>query len=92
MAGYIGVLVSDPWLQNQFTQVELRSLKSHVSSFCFAILVEICFGFIHCCLCALCTIRAVHDDEERKRRSEAGRLGGKDVNTETYRRESYGAR
>nr|GMD23792.1 fimbrin-2-like [Ipomoea batatas] len=28
MAGYIGVLVSDPWLQNQFTQVELRSLKS----------------------------------------------------------------
>ncbi|KAK6940441.1 Calponin homology domain [Dillenia turbinata] len=29
MAGYFGVLVSDPWLQNQFTQVELRSLKSH---------------------------------------------------------------
>ncbi|XP_049380546.1 fimbrin-2-like [Solanum stenotomum] len=29
MAGYVGVLVSDPWLQNQFTQVELRSLKSH---------------------------------------------------------------
>ncbi|CAO2826486.1 unnamed protein product [Amaranthus hypochondriacus] len=28
MAGYIGILVSDPWLQNQFTQVELRSLKS----------------------------------------------------------------
>ncbi|XP_051134617.1 fimbrin-2 [Andrographis paniculata] len=28
MAGYCGVLVSDPWLQNQFTQVELRSLKS----------------------------------------------------------------
>ncbi|KAL2238490.1 fimbrin-2 [Sesamum indicum] len=28
MAGYFGVLVSDPWLQNQFTQVELRSLKS----------------------------------------------------------------
>ncbi|CAA6659837.1 unnamed protein product [Spirodela intermedia] len=26
--GYVGVLVSDPWLQNQFTQVELRSLKS----------------------------------------------------------------
>lgn len=33
MAGYVGVLVSDPWLQNQFTQVELRSLKSHVSVF-----------------------------------------------------------
>lgn len=31
MAGYSGVLVSDPWLQNQFTQVELRSLKSHFS-------------------------------------------------------------
>ncbi|GMH27948.1 hypothetical protein Nepgr_029791 [Nepenthes gracilis] len=29
MVGYIGILVSDPWLQNQFTQVELRSLKSH---------------------------------------------------------------
>ncbi|PSR86305.1 Fimbrin-2 like [Actinidia chinensis var. chinensis] len=29
MAGYVGILVSDPWLQNQFTQVELRSLKSH---------------------------------------------------------------
>ncbi|RWW39724.1 hypothetical protein BHE74_00054911 [Ensete ventricosum] len=28
MAGFEGVVVSDPWLQNQFTQVELRSLKS----------------------------------------------------------------
>ncbi|XP_041994743.1 fimbrin-2-like [Salvia splendens] len=28
MAAYAGVLVSDPWLQNQFTQVELRTLKS----------------------------------------------------------------
>ncbi|XP_058093547.1 fimbrin-2 [Magnolia sinica] len=32
MAGYVGILVSDPWLQNQFTQVELRSLKSHFLS------------------------------------------------------------
>lgn len=32
MSGHWGILVSDPWLQNQFTQVELRSLKSHVSS------------------------------------------------------------
>ncbi|KAL6522309.1 Fimbrin-2 [Orobanche hederae] len=32
MAGYFGVLVSDPWLQNQFTQVELRSLKSSFMS------------------------------------------------------------
>ncbi|KAH8489612.1 hypothetical protein H0E87_025009 [Populus deltoides] len=28
MSGFVGVLVSDPWLQSQFTQVELRSLKS----------------------------------------------------------------
>ncbi|XP_068645298.1 fimbrin-2-like [Aristolochia californica] len=32
MSGYVGILVSDPWLQNQFTQVELRSLKSHFLS------------------------------------------------------------
>ncbi|KAI9176309.1 hypothetical protein LWI28_001090 [Acer negundo] len=32
MSGYVGVLVSDPWLQNQFTQVELRSLKTHFMS------------------------------------------------------------
>jgi hypothetical protein len=30
MSGFVGILVSDPWLQNQFTQVELRSLKAHV--------------------------------------------------------------
>ncbi|KAL2935760.1 Fimbrin-2 [Bienertia sinuspersici] len=28
MAGYIGIVCSDPWLQNQFTQVELRTMKS----------------------------------------------------------------
>ncbi|KAJ4793876.1 Fimbrin 1 [Rhynchospora pubera] len=28
MSTFVGVLVSDPWLQSQFTQVELRSLKS----------------------------------------------------------------
>ncbi|WOK94133.1 hypothetical protein Cni_G02835 [Canna indica] len=28
MSNFVGVLVSDPWLQSQFTQVELRSLKS----------------------------------------------------------------
>ncbi|XP_008787784.1 fimbrin-2-like [Phoenix dactylifera] len=32
MAGFVGVLVSDPWLQNQFTQVELRSLRSRFLS------------------------------------------------------------
>lgn len=31
MSGFVGVLVSDPWLQSQFTQVELRGLKSKVS-------------------------------------------------------------
>lgn len=31
MAGFVGVVVSDPWLQSQFTQVELRSLKAKVS-------------------------------------------------------------
>lgn len=33
MAGFVGIVVSDPWLQNQFTQVELRSLRSHFISF-----------------------------------------------------------
>ncbi|KAG4139035.1 hypothetical protein ERO13_D07G167300v2 [Gossypium hirsutum] len=32
MSGYVGILVSDACLQNQFTQVELRSLKSHFTS------------------------------------------------------------
>ncbi|KDP30851.1 hypothetical protein JCGZ_13794 [Jatropha curcas] len=32
MSTYVGVLVSDPWLQSQFTQVELRTLKSNYVS------------------------------------------------------------
>ncbi|KAK3423889.1 hypothetical protein EUGRSUZ_F00638 [Eucalyptus grandis] len=32
MSSFIGVLVSDPWLQSQFTQVELRSLKTKFTS------------------------------------------------------------
>ncbi|KAL7218837.1 hypothetical protein ACSBR2_012001 [Camellia fascicularis] len=32
MSGFEGVVVSDPWLQSQFTQVELRGLKSHFRS------------------------------------------------------------
>ncbi|KAK7395482.1 hypothetical protein VNO78_16041 [Psophocarpus tetragonolobus] len=32
MSGHWGILVSDPWLQNQFTQAELRSLKSQFVS------------------------------------------------------------
>lgn len=30
MSGYVGVVVSDPALQSQFTQVELRSLNNKV--------------------------------------------------------------
>ncbi|KAL6635028.1 hypothetical protein ACP70R_027699 [Stipagrostis hirtigluma subsp. patula] len=32
MSGFVGVVVSDPSLQGQFTQVELRSLKAKVTS------------------------------------------------------------
>ncbi|KAK4769106.1 hypothetical protein SAY86_027256 [Trapa natans] len=32
MAGFVGVIVSDTWLQSQFTQVELRTLKSRFIS------------------------------------------------------------
>ncbi|GLJ26908.1 hypothetical protein SUGI_0526580 [Cryptomeria japonica] len=32
LTGYVGVLVSDPWLQSQFTQVELRSLRTQFRS------------------------------------------------------------
>lgn len=32
MSGFVGVVVSDPSLQGQFTQVELRSLKAKVMS------------------------------------------------------------
>lgn len=35
MSSFVGVLVSDQWLQSQFTQVELRTLKSKVSFFFF---------------------------------------------------------
>ncbi|KAG9455151.1 hypothetical protein H6P81_008055 [Aristolochia fimbriata] len=32
MSSFVGVIVSDPWLQSQFTQVELRGLKSNFIS------------------------------------------------------------
>ncbi|OMO83639.1 hypothetical protein CCACVL1_11304 [Corchorus capsularis] len=32
MSGFVGVLVSDQWLQSQFTQVELRGLRSKFAS------------------------------------------------------------
>ncbi|KAL0300405.1 UNVERIFIED_CONTAM: Fimbrin-5 [Sesamum angustifolium] len=34
MSGFVGILVSDPWLQSQFTQVELRGLQSKLSQGC----------------------------------------------------------
>jgi hypothetical protein len=40
MSGHWGILVSDPCLQNQFTQVELRSLKNQVS------VVYLCYNYI----------------------------------------------
>lgn len=43
MAGFVGVLVSDPWLQSQFTQVELRTLKSKVTFFVFCRVVVIVY-------------------------------------------------
>ncbi|KAG8387230.1 hypothetical protein BUALT_Bualt03G0231600 [Buddleja alternifolia] len=41
MSSFVGVIVSDPWLQSQFTQVELRSLKSKVY-----IYIYICVCFV----------------------------------------------
>ncbi|WZZ89408.1 fimbrin-1-like [Brassica napus] len=32
MSGFVGVVVSDPWLQSQFTRVELRTLNSEFVS------------------------------------------------------------
>ena len=40
MSSFVGVLVSDQWLQSQFTQVELRTLKSKV---CFFLPLFWCF-------------------------------------------------
>lgn len=37
MTGFVGVIVSDPWLQSQLTQVELRSLNSKVQVTLFLI-------------------------------------------------------
>lgn len=87
MAGYVGVLVSDPWLQNQFTQVELRSLKSSVSvgSFYFWMIFMI-FG------CDECGFFEVRGDEEGEwRRFEAGGAAGEDVQAEARRGDSDGA-
>lgn len=32
MSGFVGVVVSDPWLQSQFTRVKLRTLNSEFVS------------------------------------------------------------
>ena len=47
MSGYVGILVSDPWLQNQFTQVELRSLKTHVRKWVFFLFSLLLFESVH---------------------------------------------
>lgn len=88
MAGYVGVLVSDPWLQNQFTQVELRTLKSSVSvgSFC-SFLDDFCgddLGFF----CFFFKVRG--DEEGERRRFEAGGAAGEDVQAEARRGDSHG--
>ncbi|KAL1532987.1 hypothetical protein AAHA92_32935 [Salvia divinorum] len=81
MAAYVGVLVSDPWLQNQFTQVELRTLKSSVS---VDSLLLRCF-FFHFRFSSV-RFPVVHSDEEGERRSfEAGGPAGEDVQAEARR-------
>lgn len=86
MAGYVGVLVSDPWLQNQFTQVELRTLKSSVS------LTVCCFRFVSRMILISVRLLAVHGDEEGEwRRFEAGGAAGEDVQAEARRRDADGA-
>ena len=93
MSGFVGILVSDPWLQNQFTQVELRSLKSHV------ILIELCvcvcvfFFFLN--LDMMCGFGgyewcAVHEHEEGEREAAGGGAGGQDVAFKGGGRESDG--
>lgn len=93
MSGYVGIVVSDPSLQNQFTQVELRSLKTHVSSsilffHCFYLFFEIfknkkIWNF------------AVHEHEERQWKANGRRFSVEDVEIEScwrksqWRRESF---
>lgn len=54
MAAYVGILVSDPSLHNQFTQVELRSLNSHVS--CNSTSSSLLFSFHQCLHCGGCGV------------------------------------
>lgn len=93
MAGYFGVLVSDPWLQNQFTQVELRTLKTSVSFRLFSLTFG-CFPFCGMRLLWLrCVVLAVHGDAEGEQRLfEADGAAGQNVQAEARRRESDGAR
>lgn len=86
MSGYVGIVVSDPSLQNQFTQVELRSLKTHVSS---SIL------FFHCFYLFFEMFKnkkiwnfAVHEHEERQWKANGRRFSIEDVEIESCRRKS----
>ncbi|WOL16128.1 hypothetical protein Cni_G24910 [Canna indica] len=69
MAGFEGVVVSDPLLQNQFTQVELRSLKSQFLSF------GACNGggegpfTLHVLLDAMSKLKIVGDDLSEEERA-----------------------
>jgi hypothetical protein len=65
MSGFVGVVVSDPSLQGQFTQVELRSLKAKVTSrirgllrwkplllaFCSSVPLQLVMVLCDCSLC-----------------------------------------
>ena len=54
----VGVLVSDPWLQSQFTQVELRTLQSKVLDFSLISYNVLAFDCCHYayCFCSFCGI------------------------------------
>lgn len=41
MSKFEGVVVSDHWLQSQFTQVQLRSLKSKVINVNYLLLINL---------------------------------------------------
>lgn len=102
MSGYVGILVSDPWLQNQFTQVELRSLKTHVRKWVFfsffIIIIWICtssletprsFMNLYVFVFCVCGDDAVYEHEEREWESDTGRAGVEDVSFESGWRESH---
>jgi hypothetical protein len=76
MSGFVGVVVSDPSLQGQFTQVELRSLKAKVmfasAGWFFVPLplrrkLQLFARFVHCVILIYGWCGAVRVSEERFR-------------------------